>query len=416
MPREIKGSAAKIIPAPIFGRCLSAYHFFLAGLGALLYGYPSRYLLVIGVTGTKGKTTVTEMINAILEEAGHTTCVMNSIRFKLAERSERNLSRMSMPGRFFIQKFLQDALKAGCTAAVLEMTSEGARQHRHRFLDLDALVFTNLAPEHIESHGSYEAYADAKFELGRQLVRSHKRPRIIVANADDKESSRYLTLPVEHSLPVSLFAHEPLAADELGGYFTFDVAKISLSLPGTFSLRNALLSATLSRALGIRTPVIATALGRMRNIPGRAERIDADQDFTIVVDYAHTPDSLAAIYDAYKHMKKICVLGASGGGRDTWKRPVMGRIAEEHCNQVILTNEDPYDEDPQKIIDEVAGDRNFKKILDRREAIREAIKSAKNGDTIIITGKGAEPWLMGPNGAKIPWDDREVVREELNKI
>ena len=112
----------------------------------------------------------------------------------------------------------------------------------------------------------------------------------------------------------------------------------------------------------------------------------------------------------------LCVLGSTGGGRDRWKRPEMGRIAAKFCDEIILTNEDPYDENPEKIIDEVAGDRNFKKILDRREAIREAIKSARAGDTVIITGKGAEPWLMGPNGSKIAWDDREVVREELRRV
>src|SRR3989344_5073968 len=140
----IKASLKTALPEPVMRRLLSAYHFFLAWLGAVLYGYTSRAMLVVGVTGTKGKSSVVEMIGAMLEEAGYKTALLNSIRFKAGERSERNLTRMSMPGRFFIQEFLHDARKTGCTAAVLEMTSEGARQARHRFLELDALLFTNL--------------------------------------------------------------------------------------------------------------------------------------------------------------------------------------------------------------------------------------------------------------------------------
>src|SRR3989344_2529750 len=274
MLETLKRFIRDTIPSPVLTRFLSAYHRALAALAAIFYGHPSRFLLVVGVTGTKGKTTVTEMVNAILEEAGHRTALMNSIRFKVGSASERNLTRMSMPGRFFVQKFLSDAMRAGCTAAVLEMTSEGARQHRHRFIELNALVFINLAPEHIESHGSYEAYADAKFEIGKQLARSGKRPRFMVANVDDKESPRYRILPVEHAFPFSLSAQEPSFADESGGYFTFEDTKISLHLPGTFSLKNALAAAVLARALGIPAATIARALENLKAIPGRAERIE----------------------------------------------------------------------------------------------------------------------------------------------
>ncbi|OGG57929.1 hypothetical protein A2853_03310 [Candidatus Kaiserbacteria bacterium RIFCSPHIGHO2_01_FULL_55_17] len=417
MLRTIRKLLGVLVPAPLLAKCLSAYHFALAWFGAVLYGYPSRFLLVVGVTGTKGKTTVTEMVNAILEEAGYTTALMNSIRFKIAAASNPNRTRMSMPGRLFIQKFLQDAVHAGCSAAILEVTSEGARQHRHRFIDLDALIFTNLAPEHIESHGSLEEYASAKFEIGRQLSRSMKRPRIVVANAEDKESTRYLMLPVEQILPFSL-ADVHASADENGGHFTFDDASITLQLPGAFSLRNALASATLTRALGIRTSVIASALEKLKKIPGRAERIEMGQAFTAVVDYAHTPDSLAALYDAYRNMRKICVMGATGGGRDTWKRPVMGRIAEEHCDTVILTDEDPYDEDPRQIVEDIAHGMTKRPeiIMDRREAIRRGLGMAKAGSAVLITGKGTDPSICGPSGKKTPWSDERVVREELEAL
>ena len=416
--QTLKQVLALIVPAPLLGQMFSVYHFALSWLAAIFYGYPSRSLLVIAVTGTKGKTSVTEMLNAILEKSGHRTCLINSIRFKIGDSSRPNMTRMSMPGRFFTQKFLHDALDAGCTAAILEVTSEGARQYRHRFLDFDALIFTNLAPEHIESHGSYGAYADAKFEIGKQLARSKKRPRIIVGNADDKESGRYLTLPIEHALPFSLSACLPISANENGGQFTFENTSIQLQLPGEFSLKNALASATMARSLGIETKIIAEALGGIEGIPGRAERVDAGQNFLVVVDYAHTPDSLTALYDAYKNVRKICVFGSMGGGRDAWKRPIMGRIAEMHCAEVILTDEDPCDEDPLQIINDIAHGMSKKPtiIMDRRAAIQNALQLAQRGDAVLITGKGTDSSIYGTHGTKQPWSDAGVAREEIAKI
>ena len=414
-----------VVPAPL----LSWYHLSIALLGAFLYGFPSKKIIVIAVTGTKGKSSTTEMLNAIFESAGHKTALLNSIRFKINTATSPNELRMSMPGRFFIQKFLSDAVHAGCTVAILEMTSEGARQYRHRGIALDALVFTNLAPEHIESHGSLEAYADAKYEIGRQLARSSKRPRIIVANADDKESSRYLTLSIEHALPFSLAGNAPYGADEHGGHFRFDDTDITLHLPGEFSLRNAIAAATLAQVFNIQTPVIARAFEKLLYIPGRAQRIDIGQPYAVVVDYAHTPDSLTALYEAYGNSHKICVLGSTGGGRDLWKRPVMGGIADTMCDTVILTNEDPYDEDPHSIVEGIA--RGMKRsplvIMDRREAIANAIAMAQSirqtssdqksdrNVAVLITGKGTDPCICGPRGSKIPWSDASVAREEIMK-
>ena len=416
MMRTIKNIVTAIVPASVLQPALSAYHLALAWLGASVYGHPSRRLVLIGVTGTKGKTTVTEMLSAIFEEAGQKTALLNSIRLKVAGITRSNTGR-SMPGRLFIQRFLDQAVRANCTVAIVEMTSEGARQHRHRFLEMDALVFTNLAPEHIESHGSYAAYANAKFDIGRALARSSKRPRVMVANANDKESPRYLTLPVEHALPFSLSAQKPYTADENGGYFTFEEQRVDLKLPGIFSLENALAAATAAHALGIPVEAIARALGKIERVPGRAERIEEGQDFIVVVDYAHTPDSLQALLDAYKARRKICILGSAGGGRDTWKRPIVGRIAEESCDHVILTNDDPYDEDPQQIIEDIAHGMTHRPeiVPDRREAIRSAFLKALPGDAVLITGKGIDP-IMGPHGAKIPWNDADVAREELQAL
>ena len=417
---KLKASLRKLAPPPV----VNGYHFSMALLAAALYGFPSNGMLVIAVTGTKGKSSTTEMINAIFEEAGHKTAVQNSIRFKIGNDSLPNELRMSMPGRFFMQRFLDRARRSGCTVAILEMTSEGSRQYRHRGIVLDALVFTNLAPEHIESHGSLQAYADAKYEIGLHLLRSSKRPRVMVANADDKESTRYLTLPVERALPFSLSGNAPYEATEIGGHFHFDDTDIAIHLPGEFSLKNAIAAATVARAFNIPTLTIKQAFEKLVRIPGRAERIEAGQDYAVVVDYAHTPDSLEALYAAYTpstslgtKRKLICVLGSTGGGRDLWKRPVMGGIADSRCDVVILTNEDPYDEDPRSIVDALA--RGMKRqpiiIMDRREAIGSALALAHTGDAVLITGKGTDPCICGPRGSKIPWSDARVAREELAK-
>jgi UDP-N-acetylmuramoyl-L-alanyl-D-glutamate--2,6-diaminopimelate ligase len=405
-----------LAPAPL----MSAYHYCLAMLGALVYGFPSRKLFVIGVTGTKGKSTTSELIATILKEAGYTVALASTIRFAVGHESEPNLFKMTMPGRFFLQKFLRQAVGKGATHAVVEMTSEGAKQFRHSGLELNALVFTNLAPEHIESHGSFENYVAAKLSLAKHLEQSSKRPRIIVANADDKYGKDFLAIDADLKAPFSLKDAEPYTADDKSVRFVWRRGELfTVPLPGVFNLKNILAAMTLCDAMGVDTRTMKKALEHIAPIAGRAERVDAGQPFAVVVDYAHTPDSLRALYETYKGKKLICVLGATGGGRDRWKRPLMGKLADEFCSSAYLTNEDPYDEDPQKIIAEVAS--GFSRIkprvtLDRREAIRAALTEADDGDVVLITGKGTDPYIMGARGAKEAWSDKKVAQEELKKL
>ncbi|MEX0930976.1 MAG: Mur ligase family protein, partial [Candidatus Paceibacterota bacterium] len=193
----------RLLPDVILTVTRPPYHFILAWLGAMVYRNPSRELTVIAVTGTKGKSTVVELITAILA-AEHTVASLSTIQFRIGSVVKQNLHKMTMPGRFFTQKFLRDAADVGCTYAIIEMTSEGAKQFRHRFIELDALVFTNLTPEHIESHGSFEQYKQAKLEIAKQLERSNKRPRYIVSNIDDEYGENFLAVDVEEKLPYGL--------------------------------------------------------------------------------------------------------------------------------------------------------------------------------------------------------------------
>ena len=192
--------------------------------------------------------------------------------------------------------------------------------------------------------------------------------------------------------------------------------KIHSKLSGEFNLYNILAAISFAETQNVDKNIIKRAVEKFSGIRGRMERIEAGQDFTVIVDYAHTPDSLEKVYQVFQGQKKICVLGGTGGGRDGWKRPVMGNIAGRYCDHIILTDEDPYDEDPQKIVDEIRagiGGINCEIIMDRREAIREAFKHAKTGDAVIITGKGTDPYIMGAGGNKTEWDDADVAREEL---
>lgn len=406
----------KLIPPKILG----AYHYSLAMLGAVAYGFPSRKLFVIAVTGTKGKSSTVEIIHALLSGAGYTTAAASTIRFVIGEISEPNLFKMTMPGRFFLQQFLRKAVSRGATHAVIEMTSEGAKQFRHKGIELDALVFTNLSPEHLESHGSLENYIAAKLSLARHLEESPKRPRYLVANGDDKVGREFLKTKVEHVVPFTLSLAEPYSVDDKSVRFVWKSGMLfTVPLPGLFNLKNVLAALTLGEAMGIDLGVMHKALEHMHPISGRAERVFKGQPYAVVVDYAHTPDSLRALFETYKLKRIIAVMGSTGGGRDKWKRPEMGRVAEEYCDTIFLANEDPYDEDPQKIVDEIA--KGFSKmrphvILDRRQAIREALREAKEGDVVLITGKGTDPFIMGPRGSREVWSDKKVAEEELKKL
>ncbi|MDP2664726.1 MAG: UDP-N-acetylmuramoyl-L-alanyl-D-glutamate--2,6-diaminopimelate ligase [bacterium] len=373
---------------------LSWYHFVLALFGALWFQFPSKNLVVIGVTGTNGKSTTVDMLSRIFREAGMKTASLSSIRFQILEKEWKNKRKMTMPGRFVIQKFLRDAKNAGCTHIVLEVTSEGILQHRHRFINFHTAVFTNLSPEHIERHSSFEKYREAKGRLFETVKRVH------VINADDENAAYFLKFPAEETFRYSL-------ADAKG-------IDLRLKLLGEFNTMNALAAITVAKAYDIPFEVCKKALESITGVPGRMEVV-IKEPFRVVVDYAFTPAALEKVYQALK--PAVCVLGAAGGGRDRWKRPVLGGIAAKYCNKIIITNEDPYGEDPMKIIEEVAQGAGEKaeKILDRREAIRKALRAAQPGDTVVITGKGSED-SIAQAGKKIPWDDREVVKEEFAKI
>ena len=425
----------RLIPARLFKAVSPAYHWTLSFMAAVWYGFPSRQIKVIGVTGTKGKSSTVEVLNAILETAGSRTALSNTIRSKVGDDSRPNLHKMSMPGRFFMQRFLRQAVDAGCRYALIEMTSQGAILHRHRFIDLDTLIFTNLSPEHIEAHGSYERYVAAKVSIAENMQTSCKAVKTIIVNDDDDESGRFLACHADRKITYSIHDAEPYRIKPEGLEFALNERTVTSPLSGLFNLYNILAAVTAAESENVTPANIFRAIESFGGIPGRIEKIEAGQDFEVVVDYAHTPDSLEQLYRVFRPdpaaargasaggsalpRRLIAVLGGTGGGRDAWKRKEMGRLADLYCDAVILTDEDPYDEDPQKIVADVAAGVAAHEpliIMDRREAIRTAVKEARKGDAVLITGKGTDPYIMGRHGRKMPWSDAGVAREEIERL
>ncbi len=452
----IKKIIKKITPCVFF----DFYHWSWAFFSALFSGFPSRKIKIVAITGTKGKTTTTEIINVILEKAGLKTALVSSLRFKIGKESQKNLLKMTMPGRGKIQNFLKKAVDEKCQWFIMEATSEGIKQLRHRFVDLDATIFTNLSPEHIEAHGSFEKYKAAK---GKLFSSRSKKKKVHIINLDDENADYFWNFEADEKIgygitrdqrqetrdkDLRIFRASSFKLSEAGVNFKVGGQELYSPLLGEFNLYNILAAIVFARSQKIDWLIIKEAIGDFKGVRGRMQFIEEGQPFRVVIDYAHTPDSLMKFYQAIQNSKLlpapmlwragktqnsklICVLGAAGGGRDKWKRPEMGKIAAEYCDEIILTSEDPYDENPEKILKQISsgfaclptGGSNSKfqtpnsyfEIIDRKEAIKKSFMLAKAGDIVVITGKGSESWIMEKNGKKIPWDEEAVVKELLKE-
>ena len=410
----------KIIPSKVYKTFQPVYHFFLAMIGTIIYKLPGRHIHIIAITGTKGKSTTTEYVNAVLETAGYKTAILSTIRFKIDKDNRANKYKMTMPGRFFVQRFVSQAESAHCDFAIIEMTSEGAKFYRHRGIPIDTLIFTNLTPEHIDSHGSFENYLVAKLSLARAVEKSKKGYRRIIANLDDEYGHQFLIYNVNEKVGYKYSDWDKFEKE-------YD-KKIHMHLPGDFNKMNALAAITLGKSLGIADGIIINGIESVTKVRGRCEEIYVENKIKVIVDYAHTADSLEKLYKTYSADDEIliAVLGGTGGGRDKSKRKIMGELATKYCEYVIVTDEDPYNEDPRQIMNDVVGGAtpNAEIIESRREAINKAIntalqiqKSKKSIQiNIMLTGKGTDPYIMRANGEREAWDDATIVREEIEKI
>lgn len=409
------------------------YHKMIAVLAAVYYRFPSRYLQVIGITGTKGKTTTTNLIAGVLSEAGYKVGMTSTVFFQVGNLKWTNTSKITTLGPFFLQKLLRQMVDEGCSHAVLEVSSHALLQNRVWGINFDTAVFTNIGEDHLDYHGGFENYLRAKGMLFSRLNRSSRKariPKVSILNKDDTNFNFFDQFLADKKYTYGIGGGTCFAMDiqtlPNGSTFVLHVPnnqiEIHYKLPGDFNVYNALAAATVALANNIQVSVIKQALEKALPVPGRFETIECGQKYSIIVDYAHTHESLEKLLSLYKPLTKgklYLVFGATGGGRDKGKRPKMGAVAHKYADVILVTDDDPYEEDEWQIIEQVAAGipreegQNFWKIPNREEAIKLALNLAQEGDTVLIAGKGAEEVQM-IHGRAVPWDDRAAVRRLLS--
>ncbi len=497
---QILNLIKKIIPKSLFRKVQPGYHLAMNWLAGVWYGFPSEKLIVVGITGTTGKTTTVFMLAELLKNAGWKVGYTSTAMFSDGEKEWLNDKKMTMLGRFFTQRMLRRMVKNQCDVAIVETTSEGIIQNRHRFINYDIVEFTGLYPEHIDSHGSFENYKRAKLKLVEHLEKCkikkiqdtrHKIQtnfnnqisnneegkydlklensdfnqnlkfkiqnclKTVIVNLDDEHAGEFLEtgdkverkigfmrrkiqdtrnkIQTNHKLQyanietqkyseLEEIEYEFLEMNRVGTKFMFEDEEVQLKILGKFNALNATAAGCVGKALDLNNREIKKGLESVKSLPGRLERIDEGQNFTVMVDYAFEPVAVGKLYETVEVLKPnkiIHVLGSTGGGRDLDRREKLGRLAGKQADYVIVTNEDPYDDDPMEIIKMVAKgaekagkikDERLFLIEDRKKAIKKAIDLARENDLVLITGKGSEQAIAGSNGKLIPWDDRKVAR------
>ncbi len=400
----------KLIPRPL----LHLYHFAQSFGAAIVLGFPTKKLVVIGVTGTDGKTTTSTLIHHILTSAGIKTAISSTL----------SSLHTTTAGRWRIQKFLSQSVQNGCTHCVLEVTSIAIDQHRVAGVDFQIGVLTNIAQnEHLDYHRTFEAYRQAKL---RFLLSASK----VVTNADDPSLSVLKSKPHPPLLTYAVRSQADLKASQLaytrrGTEFVAGDTKFRTNLLGEFNLQNTLAAILTCLELGVSSKAIKEALATFPPPPGRLE-IVVDEPITVIVDFAHTPQAFEKVLPVVteiigrQNSRLIHVFGATGN-RDKDKRPLMAKISARFADQIILTHEDTYTEDKTAIIKDLEQGLlsvkyyQYKKVYDRKEAIREALLVARKGDVVLLTGVGHQK-TMNIGGKEVPWSDQKCVKDLLRKI
>ncbi len=410
------------------------YHKILGVIAALINGFPGNKMIVIGVTGTKGKSTTVNFIANILNTAGYKVGMTSTINFQINDRRWINVSKQTTVGPFQLQKLLKEMVKEGCKYAVIEVTSHAIDQSRIFGINFDVAVFTNISEEHIEYHGNFNNYLNTKAVLFKKVSRGRKKfgvPKVLVMNADDKYYNYFNQFVADRKITYGLKSAtiyaENVEKNPEGSHYILHVPNnaipLEIKMPGEFNVYNSLAAAAACIALQVPLEVIKKGLSESSSIAGRFEHVNAGQKYSIIVDYAHTADSLEGLLKLYRGLtpgRLFAVFGATGGGRDKQKRPKMGEVANEYADYIILTDDDPYEEDEIEIIEQIAKavprkeGHNFWKIPNRKEAIRLALTLAREGDCVVVAGKGSEE-VMKVRGKTIPWNDKKIVTELLER-
>jgi len=431
---------------------LLKYHGVKSNFASVIFGNPSKQMKVIGITGTKGKSTAANFIWAVLQKNGIKTGLIGTANIRIGDSEFPNVSHMTMPGAMGMQRLLSRMKKAGCEIVVMEVTSEGIKQHRNDNIYYSVGMFTNLSPEHLQSHNnSFEEYKNTKKKFFRQL--KNQNAELIIVNNDNEYSHEFLEEDIQKKITVSMKhnAQEDGIAQNIYAEITnitpdktfFSVyinekkEKYALKIGGDKNVENALLAIAMGKHCNLSAAQIQLGFDSLSIIPGRMERIDEGQGYSVFVDYAHEKLSMEFILKTARacvsenNGKVIILLGAEGGGRDVTKREIMGRQVGKSAKDggadfVIVSNVDPYEDDPTEIAEGIAifsekegkiRNENLFVIEDRRAGIAKALELGKENENniVFITGKGSEQSIV-IGGVSSPWDDRTVVREELQKM
>lgn len=391
------------------------------------HGFPARGLRVIATTGTNGKTTTSMYINEILKAAGHKTAMFTTAVIEIAGKAEPNRTHRTVPVTAELMKFFKQAKQAGAEFVILEASSQALHQHKFKGVPIELGIITNLTQDHLDYHGTMERYAEAK----ARLFNRYTNPVHCILNADDEWYDYYLMQSVGQVVSYgesedSTERIQSVKQSAQGTTWTLRSGqhrlRLSTTLPGIFNVYNASAAATAALALGLPDEAISRGVESLLLVPGRMERIDAGQSFKVLVDFAITPDALEKALSAARAVTngKVRVVFGATGDRDKSKRPIMGQVAAEHADDIYLTDDETYNEDPGAIRDAVyegikreRAEKRTKVIPDRREAIKQAFADAGKEDTVILAGLGHED-SRNMGGALVPWDDREVAKELLN--
>ena len=417
----------KALPSGLVRGVEESYRKSRARVVSARYGYPARGLRVIAVTGTNGKTTTVSYLNEILKEAGKKTAMFSTAVIEIAGNARPNDLNATVASTAEMQRFFLEAKKAGVDFVVMEFPSHAIHQHKLAGVPVEMAIMTNLTQDHLDYHGTMEAYAEVK---GRLFA---LQPKYIVLNRDDewfdyfnqfRAVSQKITYG-EHTDAEARIDHVKLFRKGTEARMIIDhqtTLELATALPGEYNVYNMAAAVSAAYLLGINLDAIMEGVANLEEVPGRFERVTDDQPYDVIVDYAHTPDGLEKFLTAAKAITKnriILVFGACGD-RDKSKRPIMGEIAARLADRIFLTDEESYNEDPQVIrdmifegIEKAHGAIKTTEVPDRYEAIKKALSVAKKGDTVLITGMGHEVFRIVA-GKRIPWNDAEAVRDILD--
>jgi UDP-N-acetylmuramoyl-L-alanyl-D-glutamate--2,6-diaminopimelate ligase len=422
----------KLIPSKLFGKIEPFGHLMEAVLFNLVYGFPARKMRVIGVTGTNGKTTTSFMIHKMLQTAGFKTGLMTTVAYGVGDDIKPQIHHVTNVTVPELMKRLRQFRAEGIDWLVLETTSHALAQNRVWGVPYSIAVMTNVTHEHLDFHKTFDNYLDAKVKLFKITNANKKGLQIGIVNADDPNATKFSSTikhPLLYGVESGFAKASAIKQTASGSEYTASIGdknyRIKCYIPGTFNIYNSLAAACVGHALALPPEKIEQGIAALKEVEGRMTHIDEGQDFDLIVDFAHTPDSFEKLLKDIKPITKakLIVMFGSAGRRDETKRSTQGKIAGQYADEIIITEEDDRDQDGSEIMNQIASgaesagkvrQKNLFLVHDRAEAIQFAIDRAGKGDTVLLLGKGHEKTIERANG-EIKWDEAGTARQAIKQ-